>query len=211
MISRKLHNNGFTLVELLVSLMVTFILLTAVVTLAYAMNSAYKSTDDMNEKQARIRYMTLKVSDLIKYSKLVGGVFSTELVLWRNDDNNDNKINVSEIVYIDTNYTGKTIRLLQFNPSESYDMSIPLYWLQIWSFKNWLISRYNETYITLIEQCDNLSITSDTSVPYTNSINLFFDITENGISRTCQINSTLRCKSVNLIQSSSSLVSNDDD
>ena len=78
--------------ELLVALMVSSIVLTAIVTLAYALSTAYESTSDMNEKQAHIRYTTLRITELMKNSKLICGIFPTELVLWRADDNNDNLI-----------------------------------------------------------------------------------------------------------------------
>ena len=61
----KTHLNGFTLIELITALMVATIILTAAVTLAYAISSAYDSTVEMNEKQARIRYTDLRITNLI--------------------------------------------------------------------------------------------------------------------------------------------------
>ena len=49
----KLQYKGFTVLELTIALMVSSIILTAVVTLAHALSSAYESTYDINEKQAK--------------------------------------------------------------------------------------------------------------------------------------------------------------
>jgi len=69
---RPKHNfKGFTLVELLVALVVTSIILAAVATLAYALGTVNDSSNDTAVKQAQLRYATLRISDLIKYSKLV--------------------------------------------------------------------------------------------------------------------------------------------
>ena len=50
--NRRQTPGGFTLVELLVALMVTSIILSAVATLAYAMTRANDQTSDTAQKQA---------------------------------------------------------------------------------------------------------------------------------------------------------------
>jgi len=202
---------GFTLVELLVALIVSSIVLTAIVTLSYAMSSAYENTNDMNEKQAHIRYATLRLSELIKHSKLICGSFSDGLVIWIADDNNDNKINVSEVMYIETG-GGQYLRLLKFNPANPYsDSSLLLSNLRNVYYKSWLVYWYPETYTTLIDQCSNMEITLDYNPPYTQFISIVFDITENDQTRTYQISSGLRCYAGNLIKKENELYTSDDD
>lgn len=208
---KKYKTKGFTLIELLVVLMVSSIVLTAIVTLSYAMSSAYENTNDMNEKQAHLRYATFRLSELIRYSKLICGLFSEELVIWIADDNNDNRINVSEIMYIETG-AGRYLSLLQFNPaSPAADFSLSLLLIKNVHFKSWLISMYPETYTTLISECSNMKITVDRNPPYTQFINIVFDIEENNQTRTCQISSRLRCCADNLIKTEYSLSDSDDD
>ena len=77
--------NGFTLIELLVALVVTSIIMTAVATLAYAMSSANDATDDTSRKQAQIRFATLKISDLIRHSRLVCYADGDDIAVWRAD------------------------------------------------------------------------------------------------------------------------------
>jgi prepilin-type N-terminal cleavage/methylation domain-containing protein len=207
----KLITNGFTLIELLVALIVSSIVLTAIVTLSYAMSSAYENTNDMNKKQAHIRYATLRLSELIKQSKVICGSFSDGLVIWAADNNNDNKINVSEIIYIETG-GGKYLRLLKFNPSNpSSDNSLLLLHLRNVYYKSWLVYLYPETYTTLIDQCSNMEITLDSNPPYTQFISVVFDLNENGQTRTYQISSRLRCRVSNLIRTEYSFSDSDDD
>ena len=206
----KLRITGFTIIELITSLMISFIVLTAVVTLAYALSSAYNSTSNMNEKQAKIRYTSLRISELIKHSKIICDASSYELVIWREDDNNDNQINVSEIIYIETG-GGRYLRLLQFNPPSSYDLTLPLFLIRSGYLKAYLIYRYSETYTTLLEECSNMSITIDRYPPYTQLVNISFDIEENQQIRTYQISSALRCNMSNLISTYGTLSKTDDD
>ena len=96
---RPKHNfKGFTLVELLVALMVTSIVLTAVATLAYAVGRANDSSDDTAVKQAQLRYATLRISELIRHSKLVCTATANHIELWLAD--------VNESAYIDAVPTG---------------------------------------------------------------------------------------------------------
>jgi hypothetical protein len=206
----KFRTTGFTVIELVTSLMISFIVLTAVVTLAYAMSSAYNSTSDTNEKQAQIRYISLRISELIKYSILICDVSSDELVIWRADDNNDNQINISEITYIETG-GGKYLRLLQFNPLPMYDYTLPLLLIRSPYLKVFLKYRHSETYTTLIEQCSDISITLDKYPPYTQLVNISFDIEENRQKRTYQISSALRCRMSSLLNAYGSLYKSDDD
>ena len=62
--------NGFTLVELLVAMMVASVIFAAVAALAYGLSTANQSTDDTCQKQAQLRYATVRIAELIKISKL---------------------------------------------------------------------------------------------------------------------------------------------
>lgn len=208
---RKSHFNGFSLVELLIALMVMTIVLTAAVTLSYALSSAYDSTSDISEKQAQVRYTNLQISRLIRQSKLVCARLYGDLVIWRADDNGDNLINISEIVYIETGYSNNYIRLLQFTPDAGDDLNISLSLIQWWYFKNILSSRYPQLRTTLLEKCDVIKITLDEYPPYTRLVNIMFNIEEDNQVRTYQISSSLRCWAGYLIDTSHKLVLQDDD
>jgi prepilin-type N-terminal cleavage/methylation domain-containing protein len=207
----KSKSKGFTLVELLVALIVSSIVLTAIVTLSFAMSTAYENTNDMNEKQAHIRYATLRLSELIKQSKLICGSFSDGLVIWTADNNRDNKINVSEVMYVETG-GGKYLRLLKFNPASlSSDISRSLSFFQNVYNKSWLVYWYPETYTTLISQCSNMEIRLDSNPPYTRFLSITFEIEKNHENHMYQISLKLRCYAGNLIYDSDKICTNDDD
>ncbi|MCH7559430.1 MAG: prepilin-type N-terminal cleavage/methylation domain-containing protein, partial [Planctomycetes bacterium] len=81
------YKKGFTLVELLVALVVTGIVLAAVATLAFAMGTANDVADDSSQKQAQVRYATLRISELIRHCKLICGTPGSDVAVWRADDN----------------------------------------------------------------------------------------------------------------------------
>ena len=208
--------SGFTLVELLMALMVTGIILTAVVTLAFALNAAYDNTSDISEKQAKIRFVTLNISELIGHSRLVCADHTDitgDLVIWRKDDNGDNRINISEIVYIETGSDGSYLRLLRFYPaSQGEDGYISLGLIQWLNYKNVLTYWFTEFRTTLLEKCEGMDIVLDKAPPYTTLVSIKFSIEEDSQLRTCQISAGLRCQAGNLIKGSYpyTLVTDDD-
>ena len=59
--------NGLALIELVIAMIVTSIIATAVVTLAYAMDTANDVTDGTSKKQAQIRFAAIRISELIRH------------------------------------------------------------------------------------------------------------------------------------------------
>jgi len=154
----KRYKKGLTLVELLVAMIVTSIVLTAVVTLAYAMGTVNDVTDETSKKQAQIRFAALRVSELIRHCKLVCYASTDEVVLWRADDKYiDGKINIGELVYIEAGAVQDHLRLCEFDPSNSTAInpgsigSLATNW--------WSVYSGSVNYTTLIPQCSNVHLT----------------------------------------------------
>ena len=211
----KLRIKAFTMVELLIAIMISSIILTAIVTFSYAMSSAYDYSSDINEKEAYIRYTTMRIKNLIKYSKLICRVKSDEILIWKNDDNNDNRINASELLYIETG-EGTYLRLLEFDPDNSIqDFEVSLFSAQYSFFlKLNIFNRYpesNRIYTNLIRECSNVSIKATPNPPYTQCISISFDIEENEQTRKYQINTALHCQRSNFINNRGFLIKEDDD
>ena len=96
------NKSGFTLVELLAGLMIMSIVLAAVATLAFAMGSANDASDDTSQKQAQVRAATIRISELIRHSRLICGIQnSDDIALWRADEDGDDEIDINELVYIE--------------------------------------------------------------------------------------------------------------
>ena len=162
----KHSHNAFTLVELLVALVVTSIVLTAVATLAFALGTANDSADDTSRKQAQVRFATLRLSELIRHSRLIHDTSDSDVVLWRVDNDGDDQIDPDELVYIEA------------GPSRDYI----------------LLRESGTNPVILIPQCRNVQFVLDSTPPDTKSVSILFELEENGVWHKYQISATVRCK-----------------
>jgi prepilin-type N-terminal cleavage/methylation domain-containing protein len=200
------YENGFTLVELLVALIVTGIVLAAVATLAFAVGAANDETDDTSQKQAQIRQATLRISELIRHCKLICGTPGDDLAVWRADENDDGQININELVYIERGTGWDILRLCEFPSSDTSPVSLS-------NIETLSTSDYIVTYVPLVPQCSNVQFGFLPELPPKSSfVTISFDIVENDIVRQYQISTALRGWAGNLLNDTGdSLVSSDDD
>jgi len=208
----KRHKKGFTLIELLIAMIVTSIVLTAVVTLAYALDTVDDVTDDMSRKQAQMRFATVRISDLIRHSKLVCYASADEMAVWASDVNADGKISIGELVYVEAGAAHDHLRLCEF-PSLN-NTAINLSSIVSFASNWWSAYSAEANYTRLIPQCSNVEFGFDVwpVLPALGSrfVTISYDIVENGITRQCQINATLRGWAGNLLDGSGNIVSDDD-
>lgn len=216
--SPRAGRKGFTIAELLVALMVSAIILAAVATLAYALGVANDASDDTSQKQAQVRYATLRISDLIRHCKLVCAKIGSDLAVWRADDNGNNRIDVLELVYIETG--GNKISLLEFTscPTGLRDVFRVLASqrsiLEGVGVKDLLIGQCSERRTVLVPVCSNVQFALDLSPPQTKAVAILFDIVENGSTRRYQINAVPGAWAGHLLTddtTSAEIVSGDDD
>jgi len=205
------YNRGLTLVELMVALVVTGVVLAAVATLAYALGTAHDAADDTSQKQAQVRYATLRISELIRHCKLVCSATDEDFAIWRADDNEDGQVNISELVFIEKGSSSNRLRLCEF-PLSSPDLGISLSEIGAFS-SNWWTSYSSEVnYTVMLPQCSNVQFGFYALPTQSRFVSISFEIVENGIARQYQINARLRGWAGNLLnQTGDSLVSSDDD
>lgn len=203
------YKTGFTVVELLVALIITSVIFTAVATLSYALGAANDAADDISQKQAQVRYATLRISDLIRHCKLICGTVGNDLVIWRVDDNNDGKINPEELVYLESGQDRDRLQLLEFSWSDSWELTISE--TQDINTKSTLILSCTERRTVLVPECSNVQFTTDLAPPWSKVVNITFNLAENGGMCQYQINSALRGWAGHLLDSSGEIVSIDDD
>jgi prepilin-type N-terminal cleavage/methylation domain-containing protein len=205
----KRYKKGLTLIELTVAMIVTSIVLTAVVTLAYALDTVNDVTDETSKKQAQIRFAALRVSELIRHSRLVCYASADELAVWRADDDNNGQISISELVYIECGSARDHLRLCEFPSSNNTAINLSL----IGSFAtNWWSAYSAEAnYTGMIPECSNVQFGFDVLPPQSRFVTISFDVIENGIARQCQINATLRGWAGNLLNEDGSSIVSDDD
>jgi prepilin-type N-terminal cleavage/methylation domain-containing protein len=199
------NENGFTLVELLVALIVAGIVLAAVATLAFAVGAANDETDDTSQKQAQIRQATLRISELIRHCKLICGTPDNNLAVWRADDNDDGQININELVYIERGAGWDILRLCEFPSSDTSPVNLS-------DIETLSTSSYSVTYVPLVPQCSNVQFGFRPELPpQSRFVTISFDIVENDTVRQYQISTALRGWAGNLLKDTGdSLVSDDD-
>ncbi len=198
------YKKGFTLVELLLALIVTGIILAAVTTLAFAVGAANDTTDDTSQKQAQVRFATLRISELIRHCKLICGTPSGEIAIWRADNNGDGQININELVFIERGAGGDYLRFCEFPLSDASIVSLS-------DVQTLSTSSYSVTYVTLIPQCSNVQFSFDALPPYSRFVTISFDVLENGMVRQYQINTTLIGWAGNLLDAGGNNIVSDDD
>jgi len=214
MVARRLSprcRDGFTLVELTVALIVSSVVLTAVATLAYALSSAVDSTDDTSRKQAQVRYATMRLSELVRHSRLVCYSGPAEFALWRADENGDGQINFSELVYIEKGSAGDHLHLCWFPISWGWDPVVKLSDIGSYSSRWWTMYNMYTEEAALISECANVEFSFDALPPQTEFVNILFDLTEDGIPRRYQINALVRGRAANLLNEAGDALVSDDD
>lgn len=209
---------GFTIVELLVALMVGSIILAAVATLAYALGKVNDTGNDTSQKQMQVRSATLRISEMIRHSRLICSTGGSDIVIWKADNNPaNNKIDVLELAYIET--ASNRIRIMEFSScQEAFKTTFrnladgQINTLQQSTCKSWIMGFSSVVYTPLIPNCSNVLVLTDAAPPLAKSISISFDLQENDAVRRYQISTTLRCWAGYLLNSSgNAIVSNDDD
>ncbi|HUW20816.1 MAG TPA: prepilin-type N-terminal cleavage/methylation domain-containing protein [Sedimentisphaerales bacterium] len=208
-IRAKYLREGFTLVELLVGLAVTSIVVTAVATLAYAVGAANRGTDDASQKQAQLRYATMRISELIRNCRLICGTADNDLVLWQADYNADGLINPSELVFLEAGQGRNYLELLEFPLEDNWP--IPLSSILSGTAKQELLIICTQRRVVLVPECTNVQFLLDAMPPWTRFVSLSFALTEGGPSCRYQINAALRGWSGNLLGPDGDCIVGDDD
>lgn len=204
------YENGFTLVELIVAMIVTSIVTTAVVTLAYALDTVNDVTDETSNKQAQIRFATVRISDLIRHCKLVCYASADEMAFWSGDEYGEGKINIGELTYLDAGMAHDHLWLYTFTSSSSDAISLDS--IDTLATSWWSAYGSQDPPIQLIRECSNVTFYLDDpgSPPNSRFVTISFDVVENGIARQCQISAKLRGWAGNLLDEGGNIVSDDD-
>ena len=202
------YENGFTLVELLVALMITSVILTAVVTLAYAMGTANDISDDTAQKQAQLRYATVRVSELIRHCKLICATTGDDLAIWRADDNDDGKINPTELVYLEAGQERDYLQLLDFSWSVNWNLSLDD--IRDINTKDVLIMTCTERRTLIMPECSNVEFTFDAAPPNSGFVSISFGLSENNVVCRYQINAALCSRAGHLLDGAGNIVEDDD-
>ena len=114
-IREKRNNDGFTLVELMVALMIAAIVFSAVATLANATACADKATEQMGREQAQLRQVSVVMTDLIKRANQVIAADSSGFQLWH-DVNADGIVDAGETTLVSRDGITTALTVDTFGP-----------------------------------------------------------------------------------------------
>jgi prepilin-type N-terminal cleavage/methylation domain-containing protein len=190
------HRKALTLVELLVALSITAIILAAVAALAYAMTAANKASDDTAQKQAQLRQATMKISEIIRYSYIICRNSASDIAVWTEDSDSDNQIGIAELMYIETDGSDTYIRLTAFAVGAYTTKRFTITEVSNGTARTWLNANCTPTYTYLVPTTSSVTFVVDQAAPCTRSVGILFNITENGATKTYQINSALKGRSL---------------
>ena len=205
---KSAFKKGFTLIELLVAMVVTSILLTSISTLAFALSSANKATENISRSQAQVRFAELKLQEIIRNCNLIYSVSDDDIAIWLADNNQDGKINIGELVFIERGKDKDYLQLCTFSSKNSSEIALSS--IDAVSTNWWSTYSSDIEYIKLIPECRNVEFKFDVSPPYSSFVNISFEMNEADNIRQYQINASLRSRKINLLNDSSSIVSDDD-
>jgi len=200
---------GFTLVELLMALVVAGVILSSIAALAYAISSASAIGADVYDKQARVRVATLRISDLLRHSRLLCLKSDDSFAVWRSDDNGDGHINLQEIVYVATGSGRSKLKLVTFSSSSDTELGLS----DISTLESGWWSGYGagKNKIVLMYSCENVRFRFDSAPPQTRFVSILFELGEEGQMNEYQINSSVGAWAGHLLDAGGNLVSSDDD
>ncbi|MCH7557047.1 MAG: hypothetical protein IIB56_06275, partial [Planctomycetes bacterium] len=156
-----------------------------------------------SQKQAQVRYATLRISELIRHCKLICGTPGGDVAVWRADDNGDGQININELVYIERGTGRDYLRLCEFPSSDTSLVNLS-------DIETLSAGDYSVTYVLLVPQCGNVEFSFDVAPPNSRFVSISIDILENDIVHQYQISAALRGWAGNLLDGSGNIVSDDD-
>ncbi len=201
---------AFTLVELMVSLMVTSIILSAVATLAFAMSNASTAGGDSALRQAQLRHATVRLSELIGNCKMICAAPGTDLAVWTADTNGNGLINVNELIYVERGTDRKYLRLRRLSSGSNPTRTIAQ--LALTTTKTQLLNLCSSSTISFIPDCEDASFAfHDVAPPRTGLLAVSFSLMENGVYQRHEIVTGVRCRADYLLNAAGEIITTGDD
>lgn len=207
--NRNRNIKAFTLVELLVTLVITGILLSAVATLAFAMNSATATGSDAALSQARLRSGMLRIVEVIRNCRMILTASDTELAIWLADYNGDGGINVNELVFLDCTAGHDRLDMVR---SSLADNPVTFNGGSLSVSRADVMSSYAGVSLPLLSGCGNVQLACDPAPASTRRVTVSFELTQDNVARTHDVDVTLLAWAGHLLNDADNgLVTEDDD
>jgi hypothetical protein len=215
---------GLTIAELLVALVVTSIILSAVATLAFAMSSATRAAEDTAYTQTEVRTTALRLVELIRNCCMVCAAPAGDLVIWKSDDNANGVIDVNELAYIENDDSRHSVCLWLFNTHDNPSVLTALglsagtpvlSTLALANTKANLVSRYQSSgevnHLVILQNCRNVRFSVDQAPPRTRRVTISFDLTESTGVHHYEVQASLLGSAEHLLNAGATDLVTDDD
>lgn len=203
---------AFTLVELMVGLMVTSILLSAVATLAFAMSSASTAGGDSALRQAHLRNATVRLSELIGNCKMICAAPDMDLAVWMADTNEDGKINANELAYVERGVDLEGKEFLRLRTLRLGTATRTIAQLGATGTKSQLFNMYpSYPPVSLIPDGEDAQFSFDALPPRTRLLTVSVSLLEDGVYQRYEIVTALRCRADYLLDASGEIITTGDD
>ena len=220
------RRDGFTIIELLMATMVMAIVLTAVTGLASAMSNANRETKNMSERQAEIRYTTMRLSELIRNASLIIPLTTPRagFCAWTDSDE-DGVPKCAELVYVEIDIPLASVDFTYPAGSAIKIQSVGASSIEILEFTNQAdIASISDiengdaraecqslgisTFASIISECTDVEIFIDSNRKFTS---LNFTVTEAEVDRQYEVAATRMCSVEHLLDGSWELGAGFDD
>ncbi len=207
--NRSRNIKAFTLVELLVTLVITGILLSAVATLAFAMNSATTTGSDAALAQARLRLGMVRIVEVIRDCRMILTASDTELAIWLADSNGDGGINVNELAFLDCTAAHDRLDMVR---SSLADDPVTFSGGSLSVSRADVMNSYAGVLIPLLAECGNVQLVCDSAAPSTRRVTISFELTQDQVASRHEVDVTLLAWAGHLLNDAGDgLVTGDDD
>lgn len=117
------RSKGLTFVELLMALVVTGIVASAVAAISFALSTAEQHGRDFNRQQGQFRQANLTLVELLRNARLICGFNGPDLVIWANDEDDIGQMNINELVVIERGSQGERLILNHLQGSDAISLS----------------------------------------------------------------------------------------
>jgi hypothetical protein len=150
----------------------------------------------------------MRLGELIRNSKLVCAKWDSSVAIWQADYNDNSRIDPNEIVYIEYDGSNNCLKLISFTSTGAV-ASFPRTLGSIGNgqARTWLNANTQVNDVNLINNCSDVTFTTDQPPPRTERLNIFFTINQ----QKYQITAQLRCYAGYLLNDANEIDPNDDD
>ena len=201
-----IRQGGFTVAELVLAFSVMSVVLAAAATLAFAMSSAEASTNEMGEKQAHLRFASMRIGEVVRNSCMAFTYSDTGILFWVEDENSDGIMNGQEMAWLVTDSKKTTVQLIEF-----YDQPMVVTRDGLQNGSDLLYLYYTTEDVrqgVLLSGCQEVNITLDADEEF---VTIDLNIEENDIWKEYQICGGLRAKADYMYDHDGKFVTGDDD